>query len=108
MYIFNSLYIYVTFVIICDLMGVVFAKIWYLHHNPWFLAGSIIAFALTGYFFACSLYYENVGIVNVLWTAFSAIIVALVGCIFFKESITLKQMLGIIIIAIGLFVVNKK
>lgn len=104
----NSLMVYITLVIICDLAGAIFAKLWYTQGHPFFLVATLAAFALTGYFFALSVRFERVGIANALWTSLSTIVVAIIGYIFFKENISLNQVIGIVVIAAGLFVMNIK
>lgn len=101
-----SYFILVIVLSLLDVAGASAAKMWYLHKSPYYLALTIILFGLAGLTFAKSLSYQGMAITNILWVAFSAILVVLVGYFIFRENITPLQLVGIVIIIGGLVLVN--
>lgn len=49
--------------------------------------------------------YKNMGIVNLLWSCMSIICVIIFGMVIFHEKITIYDIIGIILVFIGLFFV---
>lgn len=91
-----------------DLISVYFAKFYSINKNPWFLAVACGFFAIAALFFARSLQYEGLAIVNVLWTSISVILVTVSGYFIFKEHIAPLQLLGIALTIIGLILIEMK
>lgn len=67
-----------------------------------FLLGGIILYSIVGFCYYIALT-SNVplGIVNVIWQASTIIIMTLISIFYFKQKITTKQIIGIIIVACG-------
>lgn len=89
-----------------DVLGVLAAKMWYIHRNPWFILLTVLLFGGAGFVFARSLRFEGMAIANILWIALSIIAVTLIGFFGFKEEITTLQWAGIGLIATGLVFMN--
>jgi len=101
-------YIYLSLVIVCDVVGSIFAKLWSIHQKPTLLVLNMLFYALTGLFFSLTLRHHGLAVANTLWVATAAIFIALSGFIVFKEQIHLVQGLGMAIIVLGLVLVNSK
>jgi len=72
---------------------------------PYFVVGYL------GYVGVCLLLvqtfrYEGMGMVNVLWSAFSVLSVVLVGHFCFKEPVTRKEIVGICFVLVGVTVLR--
>jgi len=104
----NPFYLFISSVVVLDLAAVLLAKLWSIHRSPWFMVGSVVCFALIGVSFPLSLKFEGMALANIMWVAFSAIVIALIGYFFFKEVIAPIQIVGILIIVVGLVFVNLK
>ena len=104
----SPFFFHVAIISLLDLAGTLCAKFWSIHKTPWLLAATFILFGSAGFVFARSLRYEGMAITNVLWIAISVILVAILGYFTFKESIAPIQMVGIVVIAIGLILINLK
>lgn len=102
----DSLIVHVIIINTLDLFGVLAAKYWSITKNPWLLLVTSLLFAGAGFFFARSLRFEGVAIVNIVWITISVVLVTLIGYFFFKEQITPRQLAGIFAILIGLVLVN--
>ena len=67
-----------------------------------FMVGGIILYALVGF-----LYYQALtsriplGILNTIWQASTIIIITLISAFYFKQKLSTKQIIGIVIVAIG-------
>lgn len=104
----NSFIAHIVIINLLDLAGVFSAKYYSLSKNPWLLLLTTLFFAGAGFFFARSLRFEDVAIVNVLWITLSVLLVTLVGHFVFKEIITVQQWIGIFVILFGLALVTLK
>jgi len=91
-----------------DLLGLSLAKIWSVKNSLIFLILASVSYAIATIFLGFSLKYQGAAITNIIWVALSAIGMAAVGVLFFHESITPLQYLGIVIIMIGLIFVQIK
>ena len=103
-----KLLIYLILIAICDLLAIMSAKMWSLNGNIWYLIGSMFGFALTALFFALGLKYESTAILNIFWESLSIILVTIFGYIYFKESLSLTQLIGFFIILFGIILVEIK
>lgn len=103
-----KLLLYLTAIAICDLLAIMSAKMWNLKGNIWYLIGSMFGFALTALFFALGLKYESTAILNIFWESASIILVTIFGYIYFKESLSLTQLIGIVIILFGIILMEIK
>jgi len=104
----NPFIIHIVIINLLDLAGVLTAKFYSLNKNPGLLLLTALFFGGAGFFFARSLRYEGMAITNVLWIAISIILVTIFGYFIFKENIAPIQIIGIIVITIGLILVNLK
>ncbi len=104
----SKFFFYIALINLLDLAGVLSAKFYSITKNPLLLALTAVLFGAAGFTFALSLKYEGIAITNVLWIAISVILVTIIGYFIFKEDIALIQIIGIIVITIGLILINLK
>ena len=69
-----------------------------------FIFGGIILYGLVGYLYYLALESRvSLAIVNIIWQTMTIIIVTLVSIFYFKQPISKKEIIGIIIVIIGSF-----
>jgi multidrug transporter EmrE-like cation transporter len=66
----------------------------------WFLMGAFI-YGIIAYFLVLSFGFEKLAIVNIMWGAFSAVILTFMAYYFYDETLTWTQIAGIVVIFIG-------
>ena len=99
-------YLLIGTIALFDLLAVFFGKIALITGRSLYIALCCLSFAIAGYFFALSLKYENVAIVNVLWIALSIILVTLMGHFIFNEQLSRLDILGMAIVMVGVILLN--
>ncbi len=100
------LYLYVMLILVSETTALSFLKKFSVSSNYAYFALGVLFYILVSLFLVKSFKYEGMGIVNVLWSAFSVIFVVSVGVLFFKESITYVEM-GAMLMILGGVVVLK-
>jgi len=91
----NMLYIFILIVLLCETSAMSFLKAYSLSGSFLALGAGFACYFLVCVFFEFSLRYEGMGMVNILWSAFSVIFVVVTGVLLFGEKISPIQMLGI-------------
>lgn len=69
---------------------------------------SVIAYACICFLLLKSYSYRSMGIVNVIWSCLSIITIIIAGVIFFHETITFNDVLGVCLVIIGLYFIFMK
>jgi len=101
-------YLLIAVIVFFDLLAVLAGKIYSITDKPIYIALTALGFGLAGVFFALSLKYEEVAIVNVIWIALSIILVAMMGLFIFKEHISALQYFAMGLILFGVVLINIK
>ena len=101
-------YVLIGTIALFDLLAVLAGKMWIITGKSFYIGLTSLGFAIAGYFFALSLKYEDVAIVNVIWISLSIILVALMGHYFFKEHLSSMDILGMAAILFGVVLLNLK
>ncbi len=70
------------------------------------LVGTVIGYGFAFYVIAQVLNYLPLGPVYAIWTGLGIAVTAVVGSIFWKESVNIKKVLGIIMIIAGVVVLE--
>jgi len=99
-------YFIFIFLILLDLITVLSARYAYNENNSLFLLFSILSLTMAGYLFIKLLKYELTVVLNILWIAFSTLVVTIFSYFFFNESISLMQGGGMLTIVFGLFLIE--
>lgn len=66
----------------------------------------IAGYAVTLYFLTLVMQSMPMGIAYALWAAFGIIFVVLVGVFYYKESIDLPAIIGLLLIIVGIVIIN--
>lgn len=100
------LYVYVVLILISETAAITFLKefslnpVWY-----YFLIGMVF-YTMVAFFLTKSFNYEGMGIVNTLWSAFSVLLVVLVGYFYFNEQVNLAQIGGMSSVVTGITILR--
>lgn len=101
--------IYVTLILgVFDTTACLAAKFWAAGRGSWLFFLSVASFAIAGVFFAYSLKFNPVAIVNVLWVAVSVVFVTVFGVVYFKENLSIAQYVGLVLVVLGFILINLK
>ena len=101
-------FLYVLLIGLLDALAMILGKLWFLHKNIFYLLGAFLSLGIAAVFFAFTLKYQNLVIMNWLWIGLSAISGTLAGFLIFKESVSSLQIVGILIVAVGVILLNLK
>lgn len=71
----------------------------------WYLLGVLI-YAIIAYLIVLSFGYEKMAIVNIMWGGLSALILSLMAYFFYNEELTMKQIVGIVIVLVGTWLLH--
>ncbi len=89
------LYVLVALVLLCETTAMSFLKEYsQLKQTPYFLCG-LLFYSGVAFLLIPSFHLEGMGMVNVVWSAFSVVFVESVGVYKFHERITHTQIFGI-------------
>ena len=99
-------YTLISAIAIFDLLAIYAGKMFDVTGKSFYIALCSLGFAIAGYFFALSLKFEDVAIVNVLWIALSIILVALMGHFVFAEHLSRLDILGMTVVMIGIILLS--
>jgi multidrug transporter EmrE-like cation transporter len=61
----------------------------------------VVAYAVIGYLYARSLEFGQISIANTLWQILSVVLVAAAGIFYFKDRLSLGQLVGLIVVTAG-------
>lgn len=104
----GKFYLLIATIAFFDLLAVLAGKMSIITGKSFYIWLTVLGFGIAGYFFALTLKYEDVAIVNVIWIALSIILVALMGHFFFKEHLTSTDILGMAAVIVGVILLNLK
>ena len=71
----------------------------------WYLLGVLI-YAVIAYLLVLSFSYEKMAIVNIMWGGLSALILTLMAYFVYGEELTIKQIVGIVIVLVGTWLLH--
>ena len=100
------LYLLVFFILLSETAALSFLKEYSLSGSTTHLLLGLVFYSLVSFFLIQSFRYETIGIVNVLWSAFSVILVAATGVLIFGERLNLAQILGMGMVLVGVAVLR--
>lgn len=100
-----------TFLLVClistsECIGEICLK--KLHLNPdrfWLFIAAVVFYTIVCFLLFISYRYRGMGIVHVLWSGISILLVLSVGIFYFEEKITMMDKLGIIFILLGMVLI---
>lgn len=79
-----------------------------LYKTIYLLLLALFFYAIVVFLLYKSYKYKGIGLVNVLWSGMSIIIMLTTGVIIFKEELHVHDIIGIILIVIGMYLIYLK
>ena len=101
------LYLVVAAILAVETTGISFLKEFSLDHHPLNLLSGILLYTVVTFLLVKSFQYESMGIVNVLWSAFSVLLVVAVDVLYFGEKLRTMEVIGIVMIVSGVMVLGR-
>ena len=102
----STFVIYISIIAVLDLAASICAKMYAIKGSSIYMLGTIFFLGAAGFFFAKSLKFGGLAMVNITWIVLSVVIVSVASYFFFHESLSRIQILGIFISLIGMILVN--
>lgn len=100
------LYLYIVCILIAETTAITFLKKFSdSKHLLYFVLG-IAFYTVVSFFLVKSFKYEEMGIVNVLWSAFSVLFVVGAGMFFFGEKVSLIEVVAMALIMVGVVILR--
>lgn len=88
---------------LCELMGQCCLKYFNVNQNkPFYYGLAILFYAMVCFLLIKSYKYKDMGIINVLWSGISILVIMSGSIIFFGEKITTMDKIGVVFIIIGI------
>jgi small multidrug resistance pump len=100
------LYFYILCILLSETTAIALLKKFSTTHSTQHLVLGLLFYTLVALFLVKSFKYEGMGLVNVLWSAFSVIMVVSVGVLYFKESVTMVEMSAMGMILLGVVILR--
>ncbi len=101
-------YSYILLITLLDIIGLACAKQWYVSHNKFYIIIGSLCFAFIPFVFSFTSKYASSGVANAAWAGLTTALVTISGIVIFKELISTWQIIGILIIILGLFLMEIK
>lgn len=102
----RMLYVFVLLILLSETTALSFLKEYSLSGSPKSLGLGLGFYLLVSIFLIRSFRYEGMGIVNVLWSAFSVILVVATGMFLFGEKIGTMEILGMMMVIAGVVILR--
>ena len=102
----KMVYLLVIGILISETIALSFLKEYSVNANLLFYLCGLFFYAVVTMLLVKSFRYEGMGVVNVLWSAFSIMFVVASGVIFFKEKVHVLELLGIVLVLGGVSLIR--
>lgn len=102
-----TLLIIIILISICELIGQSCLKYLNIHDKQYqFYLFGVISYAIVCYLLLQSYNFKGMGMINVLWSGMSVLVILTASIIIFEEKLTLFDKIGVLLILIGMFLVT--
>jgi len=102
----KMVYLLVIGILISETIALTFLKEYAVNANLIFYFCGLFFYAVVTMLLVQSFKYEGMGVVNVLWSAFSIMFVVATGIFFFKEKVHLLELLGVVLVLCGVSLIR--
>lgn len=100
------IYMLVAIILLSETIAISFLKEYSVVHQRMYAVLGMLCYTIVSFLLVRSFHYEGMGMVNVLWSAFSVLFVESVGVFKFHERITHTQVIGIACALTGIAIVR--
>ena len=101
-----KLYPIVFCILLCETAALSLLKQYSITSQMIFLIGGLAAYVCVSLLLVQSFRFEGMGMVNVLWSAFSVVFVVTTGVVLFAETVSTVEILGIAMVVIGVCILR--
>lgn len=99
-------YLLVIGILLTETVALSFLREYSLTANLVFYFLGVLFYVFVTMLLVKSFRYEGMGVVNVLWSAFSIMFVVAAGILFFKEKVHLLELLGVFLVLCGVSLIR--
>lgn len=100
------LYVFVGLILVSETVAIGLLKEFSMSGSAVYLFGGLALYTLVAVFLVQSFKYEGMGVVNILWSAFSVIAVVVTGVLLFGETVTTNDLIGMAMVVSGVTVLR--
>lgn len=100
------LYLYIGLIIVSEAAAFAALKSYTLSRAPWQFALGAAMYVLIAFLLTRTFAYEEIGVVNVLWSVLSILIVTSVGYLAFHETLGWREAAGMGLAVIGIALIH--
>ena len=102
----SFLLVIIVLISVCELLGQSCLKYFNLNKDkPHYYMFALLFYSIVCYLLVKSYQYKGMGIVNMIWSGISVLVVLTGGYLFFGEEITNMDKIGVLMILAGIFFV---
>lgn len=102
----GNLMMYIFGISICEALAQTCVKYYNMSHKLYVFLFALLMYCCVTYLLYLSYDYKGVGIVNVLWSGMTILVMLAVGIFVFNEEIHLHDWIGIFMIVMGMIIIN--
>lgn len=100
------LYLFIGLILTSETAAISLLKEFSISNSVLYLYGGLALYGLVATFLVQSFKYEGMGIVNILWSAFSVVAVVVTGVALFGETVTTSDVIGMSMVMTGVLVLR--
>lgn len=99
-------YLLILTIVLIETLAICVLKKYHLSNKILFFVLGVLLYAVVCYLLTKTFAYEGMALTNIIWSGLSILFVALAGVLYFKEQLTTNDMIGSILIVIGIMVLQ--
>ena len=101
-------WIYLVVTLLFDLLSMTFARKYVLTDEKHFFVLALFGFLMVGLFMVQMLRFEGIAVANAIWGGFVVLATLLIGIFYFREQISLLQIIGVLTVVLGIVLIEWK
>lgn len=106
MFVLNNLLVIVILISLLECVAQGCLKHFFSKNVSYLFLISVICYSLVCLLLVRSYHFRGMGIVNCIWSGISILFILVIGIFFFNEKININDILGILLIIIGIFFIQ--
>ncbi len=100
------LYLFIGLILVSETVAISLLKEYSISGSSVYLYGGLALYGLVAAFLVQSFKYEGMGIVNILWSAFSVVAVVVTGALLFGETVMANDVIGMSMVLVGVTILR--
>lgn len=90
-----------------DALSSIILRLWIDDRKIYLLVAGVLGFAIMGVFFALSMQYKGLALANIICVGLATVLLAAIAMTSFKEHLGIIQIVGIIVVLVGVVLIGK-